>query len=227
MTGPDISVLCPTRKRPALLKRSFDSLMEKSSGLYQVEFLAACDPDDAEFPRGIFDPCPQARVLVANERYGYGRLHEYYNRLARIASGKWLFLWNDDAFMRTQDWDRVIMDRPDHQVLWPEVNHHWTGNLFPVWPRAWSEAMGHVSLSPNVDRWISEVGRQQGLEFRIPVIIYHERADITGLNDDKTYREGRFVMGNADDSQFHSAENREARARDIVTVDDLVYGAPR
>lgn len=224
MLTPEISVLCPTRHRPELLRRSWESLLVMADDPSRIEFLAAVDPDDTGLEAQSWTG-PAFHIWTAPERYGYKRLHEYANALARQARGKWVLMWNDDAVMRTHGWDTVITGCQVTRLLWLEANHHCTGNLFPAWPRAWTDLMGHVSLSPNVDRWLSEIARSQGLEVRVPVLVYHERADITGLNRDQTYLEGRHLMGaGVDDSEFASEENMRARALDARKIANLVYG---
>lgn len=221
MTDPEISVLIPTRDRAQLLFQSVTSLMKTAADSRRVDFWVAVDPDD-EFEL-TFPSAATVHIWTAPERFGYDRLHEYYNQLARDAQGKWLFLWNDDAIMRTPGWDAVVVSQPETKLLWVQANHHETGNLFPIWPKSWSDAMGHVSLSPNCDRWLSEIGRMLDAEYRIPVEVFHSRADITGQNNDRTYREGRALMGDADHRDFHSAANVAARHEDADTVWGLLY----
>ena len=100
-----VSVLCPTRARPELLKASIESLDWRANNPGMVEYLLAVDPDD-DLPE-LAHP-KRTRVILAPTRFGYGRLECYYNMLAEQASGKWLFLWNDDALMQTYGWDSVI-----------------------------------------------------------------------------------------------------------------------
>lgn len=214
-----ISVLCPSRNRPGLLERSLRSLRETASDPSRLEMWAGIDPDDPVDWLSL-----DAHCYFAPERFGYMQLHRYYNEMARLATGQWLLLWNDDAVMRTPGWDEIIAGQSPDQLLWLEANHHCTGNLFPCWPKAWSDAMGHVSLSANVDRWLSEIARAVGRERRVPVLVYHERADITGLNMDSTYLEGRALMGDHDHPEFFAPDTVAARRRDTEIISDLVNG---
>jgi hypothetical protein len=220
-----ISVLLPSRGRLGALMASVTSLLALAGDQAAVEVLVAGDPDDVEsIPAGwLRHPVPQpVMAWIAPRRYGYGGMHHYVNFLASQASGDWLMLWNDDARMLTAGWDGAVHSRQLSQVLWPAANHAEGGNLFPVWPKAWTDATGYVSRSPNCDVWVSEVGRRLGREGRIPVQVLHDRADITGGHDDATYAEGRAVMGAGNDAEYDSQENRLARARDIRVVTRLL-----
>lgn len=214
-----VSVLIPTRDRIRPLHDSVHSLLSNAEDSRRVEFLLAIDPDiDHEI---TYPSAASVTIWTAPERYGYARLHEYYNHLATLARGTWLLLWNDDAIMLSKGWDAVIASQPP-SVLWLQANHHETGNLFPAWPRAWTDEAGYVSLSPNVDRWVSEIGRALNAERRIQVRVQHDRADITGRNRDQTYLEGRHLMGDADHPDFNSAENIAARYTAIAAIAGLL-----
>jgi hypothetical protein len=225
-----ISVLCPSRGRPVSLRASADSLLSLASDVSAVEILVAMDPDDDLTLESDSWSTPAwpgnaiVRPWVAPERYGYAQLHRYYNHLATMAKGDWLLLFNDDATMRTPGWDEVIEGQAPG-VLWLASNQG--PYYFPAWPRAWSDAWGHVSLSPNVDVWVSEVGARVGRTLPVPVEVLHDRKDITGGHDDQTYAEGRAVMGaTANHPDYDSAANREARIRDSITVRRLLEGRP-
>lgn len=218
-----ITVMCPTRARPARLRESVDSLLGTASNPDDVEILLAIDPDDVEVTLpAIADTPGNVRAWIPPERYGYLGLHRYFNHLASTARGSWLLLWNDDARMTTPGWDAIIGRETCDQVLWPEVNHDQGGNLFPVWPRAWSRACGHVSLSANVDVWISEVGRRAGAENRVGITIFHDRPDVTGSPVDEVFLEGRALMGSGNEPGYASQENTAMRSRDVRVIKSLL-----
>ena len=182
-----ISVLLPSRGRPASLQASVRSLLSRAERPQDTEILVAADPDDAA--TAAVRLRPQDQMWTAPQRYGYLRLHEYVNHLATLASGEWLMIWNDDAVMLTAGWD-VTVHAQEPGVLWPSANHHHGCNLFPIWPKAWADAAGHVSLCWNCDSWVQQVGELLGRQWRIPVEVLHDRADITGGHDDATATEG-------------------------------------
>jgi hypothetical protein len=223
-----ISVLTPTRGRTQGLVESVMSLTELAADPFAVEILLAVDPDDSPTWDVSHVALPAAahgadvRWLRTPERYGYRNIHRYYNELAAMAAGDWLLLWNDDALMRTQGWDAVI-EAQEPAVLWPSANHHRELNLFPVWPAAWSRAMGHVSLCFNADTWLGEVGDMAGRHERIPVEIFHDRDNVTGSGRfaDATAAEGT-LLSDQTCSVFRSAEMTAARERDAAIVRGLL-----
>lgn len=207
-----ISVLLPSRGRPAALAASIASLLDHAHRPGTVEILIAADPDD-QATRDVDLPW-QARLWVADERYGYSRLHEYVNRLAARATGDWLMLWNDDARMCTEGWDAVV-EQQEPAVLWPQSNDISTCNTFPIWPRAWTDAMGHVSLSPHCDSWMQHIGEALRMQPRIDVEILHDRADLTGGHDDQTRAES---LAGYRTASYHNPAMQEARQNDVLTV---------
>lgn len=214
----NISVLLPSRGRLRLLMRSTDSLLAKAHDPDQLEILVGLDPDDVtagELPT----PPPQVTLVRFGERYGYARLHEYVNRLAEQASGHWLMLWNDDAIMPTPNWDQVIMAQRDG-VLFPHNNHTcgggWCCNVFPIWPRAWTGLLGHVSLNAHCDSWIQEIGDRLGCTIRLPELeVYHDRHDLTGNNNDITRRESQAAYQKPD---YYTPEMARARLDDALKL---------
>lgn len=207
-----ISVLLPSRGRPKPLTDSIASLLDLADRHGSIEILVAADPDDPD-TRGVDLPW-QARVWTAPERYGYPRLHEYVNRLAEQADGDWLMLWNDDARILTDGWDTEIRAQ-DENVLWPHSNDIPTCNTFPIWPRAWTDRLGHVSLSPHCDSWIQFLGQTLGRHERVDVDILHDRADLTGGHDDQTRAESLAGYRTAD---YGSPAMEAARADDVAAL---------
>jgi glycosyl transferase / beta-hydroxylase protein BlmF len=216
-----ISVLIPSRGRHAALAGSITSLKETASGRVPLEFLVAADPDDKDTILAV-SLWSGTSLWVAPQRFGYNGLHEYYNALAAQATGDWLLIWNDDALMRTQGWDQIV-ESQDQGVLWPSANHHEANNLFPIWPAAWTRAIGHVSLCFNCDTWMQEVGAALGRQWKIPVTIYHDRHNVTGSPafDDTTAAEG---TEQADKHQqvLNSPEMLAARGADMARIAALL-----
>ncbi|GGV45758.1 glycosyltransferase family 2 protein [Streptomyces spectabilis] len=211
-----ISVLLPSRGRPQSLSDSIDSLLDHADRPGCIEILTGADPDDPDTYE-INLPW-QAIPWTAPERYGYSRLHEYVNQLAAKASGDWLMLWNDDARMLNDGWDTAVHKQPP-SVLWPYSNDIPTCNTFPIWPRAWTDHLGHVSLSPHCDSWIQYLGQTLGLHQRVDVHILHDRDDLTGGHNDQTRAESLAGYRTTD---YGSAAMETARAADVATLKTLL-----
>lgn len=202
-----ISVLVPSRQRPELLKRSIDSL-----GDGDFEVLVALDEDDP-----LLDDYAGIGKAMVGPRHGYRSLQSYYNELAARARGEWLLLWNDDCIMVTEDWIDVVRSYDGQMVvLNPNTNHdNWKidMNVFPILPRKIVELVGHFSLSNHNDSWIEFVAREAGIMVRVPITIRHDRADLTGENDDVVFTERQL-----DHAGFHSEEMELARSRDAQLI---------
>lgn len=211
-----ISVLLPSRGRPNALVESIGGLLDLADRPGTVQVLVGADPDDEATLK--MDLPWQASIWVAPERFGYSRLHEYVNRLAEQADGGWLMLWNDDARMLTDGWDSAITAEPAG-VLWPRSNDIATCNTFPIWPRTWTDRIGHVSLSPHCDSWIQYLGQSLDRHERVGIEILHDRADLTGGHDDQTRAESLAGYRTAD---YGSPAMDAARAADVATLRTLL-----
>ena len=208
-----ISVLVPSRERPELLARSIESL-----GDADLEVLVRVDDDD---PRLDDYRALPGIELIVGPHHGYGSLQHYYNELAERATSDWLFIWNDDCLMQTPDWLDIVLSYDGKMVvLNPNTNHdNWEidMNVFPIFPRRMVELMGHLSLNSHNDSWIEYIGRDAGIMVRVPIVIHHDRADLTGQNDDETY-----AAREENKDHFRSEEMVRARARDVQAIrDDL------
>lgn len=209
---PRISILLPSRGRPQALTESINGLLGLADQPDTVQILVAADPDDTATLTAALPV--QATTWEAPERYGYPRLHKYVNRLAKQATSDWLWLWNDDARILTPGWDTII-GQQSPCVLWPHSNDIPTCNTFPIWPRAWTDHLGHVSLSPHCDSWIQFLGQTLGRHERIAVEILHDRADLTGGHDDETRAESLAGYRTAD---YSSPAMEAARAHDVAAL---------
>lgn len=211
-----ISVLLPSRGRPKPLAECIGSLLGLADRPGAIQVLIAADPDDLDTREA--DLPWQASTWTAPERYGYARLNEYVNRLAEQADGNWLMLWNDDARMLTEGWDTAVHEQQP-TVLWPHSNDIPTCNTFPIWPRSWTDHLGHVSLSPHCDSWIQFLGQTLGRHERVDVEILHDRADLTGGHDDQTRAESIAGYRTAD---YGSPAMEAARAADAAALRQLL-----
>jgi hypothetical protein len=190
----EISVVFTSRARPESLRATIGGLLHYADDPDAIEVIVAVDPDDTATLAAAPTLQPQVTLWTAPERFGYNRLHDYLNELAKMAAAPWCQWWNDDMRMLTRGWDTVVRaNRP--AILWPKANHVPHANICPAWPRAWSDAMGHVSPTSHMDTYLQYLGDALGRHDRIPVEIIHDRADVTGGHDDATYAEGRKLLG--------------------------------
>lgn len=201
-----ITIMFASRGRPEALADALWSLWNNADRPERLEARIAIDPDDRLTIRKLdlsFSPYaihtskllpPSAELWVMPERYGYTRLHDYLNSLAKHGGREWSMWFNDDMRMLTKGWDTFVCNhRP--AILWPEANHVQHANIAPIWPTSWALVNGMVTPTTHMDTFLQRVGEYLGRHDRIPVKIEHQRADVTGLHDDQTYAEGRKLLG--------------------------------
>jgi len=208
-----ISVLLPSRGRPADLAKAADSLLTLAADPGAVEILAAADPDDEAMTLARAWLPRQIQVWTVPERFGYKRINEYFNALAALAKGEWLLLFNDDAAMLTPGWDAVIRGEAPG-ILWPEADYAPAINTFPVIPCAWVRHLGYVSLDQSADMWWYELGLRTETQRKIPVSIHH--AHMCG---DATANE-RDAVANV--ATFHAPAMVAAREADAAKLRELL-----
>lgn len=184
-TNPLVSVLIPTRGRSQLLCEAIDSIYSLTSNKQNVEFLLKIDNDDEETietaQRLSFILPLQA--WVTDRGAGYADMHLWVNELCARARGDWLFLFNDDARMRTPNWDKMLENvsipasygSKVHDVYMFIVNviGKKDATEFGFLRRKVYEILGHYSLSPHNDTWICTVMGLIRCLFRLPIDIEH------------------------------------------------------
>jgi len=69
------------------------------------------------------------------------------------------------------------------------------------------------------DGWLSQQAYMLDIWERIPVWVLHDRADITGNNNDTTFKERASLEGRPfDEADFHSRTQIELRHKDCVKL---------
>ncbi|MDB4335335.1 hypothetical protein OAA05_00685 [bacterium] len=216
-----ISILLPTRGRTELLRKSLNTLVSKASNPERLEILFGVDEDDQgvidfikeEIAEDLKKVGIEARASIFKP-LGYENLHIYVNTLAGAASGDWMFFWNDDCLMVSDGWDEVI-DQYNGQfkLLGPKDNHN--GHpyaILPIVPRDWFILMGHLSQNTQNDAWLSHIAYMLDIFERVDFEFIHDRADITGNNDDETFRNRKYMEGNPNDPKdFGHTDMQNAR----------------
>lgn len=216
-----ISILLPTRGRTEVLKTSLMSLLDNVKEANEIEIILGMDEDDTDVISYVKDelgPILQEKGVETKANIfkplGYTNLHQYVNTLAGNASGDWLFFWNDDCLMETKNWDEVINSYTGQfKLLAPNDNHD--GHpyaILPIVPKDWFILMGHLSQNAQNDAWLSHIAYMLDIFERIDVKFIHDRADITGNNDDETFRNRKYMEGNPEDpADFGHPNMQQAR----------------
>lgn len=225
----NISILLPTRKRQEPLKKSVMSLIETATDPSNIELILGFDNDDGESKQWFLDNVmPLLREynvpvkILDFERLGYGRLNEYLNGLARYAVGHWFMVWNDDAWMKSSGWDdEIVKHNGRFRILRIPTHNEHPYAIFPIIPQEWYRLFGYVSMHQLSDAWISQIGYMLNIVENIPVDCVHDRADLTGNNEDETFKERttQYFEGNPEDPRdFNHINYSKKRHEDCDRV---------
>ena len=223
----DISVLLPVRGRPIPMEQCLHTLISTATKPERIEVLIAFDDDDTDtidYFVDVIAPYLDAKGVTYSamqfKRLGYIRLNEYLNELANHSTGQWIFFWNDDAVMTTSAWDDVIREHNDQfTLLRAETNHEHPYAIFPILPRKWVEITGNISPHQINDAWTSQIGWMLDIVTTIPVMIEHERFDLTGKNDDDVFRNRPMLEGNPKHPRdFNHIDWRKRRIQDAMKI---------
>ena len=228
---PSISVLLPTRGRTDALSRCLLTLLDLASDPTRIEILIAFDDDDQSsqtFFKTTVAPEIDRRgadyVVIETPRLGYIRLNEYLNVLAKEAMGSWLLFWNDDAVMESQGWDDRIRDHDgEFKVLRMPTNRDHPYAIFPIVPAEWYTIFGYLSAHQITDAWVSQIAYMLDIMVNIDVKVTHDRHDLTGNNDDSTFRERVMLEGRPQDPRdFNHISWRNRRTHDAGRICQLL-----
>lgn len=105
MSRPLISLLMPTRARPALARRFFKSVLELSSQVGSVEVILYVDDDDTESHSLDCEGLDVRKIIGPRLTMG-----EYNSRCLAKAKGEIIVLVNDDMVVRTYGWDARLRE---------------------------------------------------------------------------------------------------------------------
>lgn len=234
--GPLVSILLPTRGRPKWLCEAVDSLHSLAHDKSLVEYIFRIDQDDVDTIKTVENmsrvlPC---RTIIAPRGKGYFELNKYVNECAAVARGDWLFIWNDDARMKTQNWDQVLLK------LDPTKVNKWAGNddvclvaprviereiswEFPILRRKTFQMLGHFSLHISSDSWIYWVLSGVNAAFIVDAIqVSHFVNEI----DDLTKKEGRSAI-NATMEDLATKEMQVLEEQDVDVLREYLAGGGR
>lgn len=220
-----ISILLPTRNRAEMVIKTLTSLYETVSDKNRLEIMLGIDYDDPSIKElenklEHFKGC-DIKIKIFEERHGYVNLHRYINRLANEATGDWLYLWNDDSYIITKDWDKLLEPYNENFVLLsPKVkeNSGYPGTMFPFIPKKWIEVTGHFSMNCHNDTWVEEIANRLGIFVYIPMWVSHLRDKYrSGQLTDQTWQERV-----QDKKGFHSAEMKANRKKDAEKLKKFI-----
>jgi hypothetical protein len=229
----DIAILLATRGRTDSLSRSIRSLVDLADNIKSVQIMFAFDKDDSVGPshfltdiKPMLDQAGVSYTAMNFEPMGYVNLHKYNNAMAARTNSRWLVIWNDDAVMQTKGWDSKIMGYHEQFKLLAFRTHNLHPySIFPIVPRKWYDLLGYISPHPTQDGWVSQQAYLLDIYERIDVDVLHDRYDLTGNNNDETFRNRPMLEGKPNDpNDFHSENMIDLRHRDAAKLATWMRG---
>lgn len=222
----NISLLLPSRGRSTTLERSIKSLIDTADSPEQLQFILGFDDDDQESSQyfidnivPIIEQSGASYMVLEFKPMGYGALNLYLNKMALHAQAPWWVFWNDDAVMLDSGWDTVISSETKFCIQAFETHNHHPYSIFPIVPRQWFEQLGHLSEHQLNDAYISQIAWMLDIMVRIPIRVEHERFDLTGKNQDDTFKNRVIFEGNIyDPRDFNYVAQRQNRYRDADKI---------
>lgn len=101
-----ISLLLPTRERPAIARRFFDSVVEKTADLNALEIVLYIDDDDDISSHALDDHRINLKRLIGPR----STMGACLTACLEQSDGEIIFLVNDDMMIRTPGWDKILVE---------------------------------------------------------------------------------------------------------------------
>jgi hypothetical protein len=221
-----IAVLLPTRSRTNALTTSVTSIVGLAKDVSQIQLIFGFDDDDQvglDHFRTVIQPYLDKHDVSyeaqAFKSMGYAGLNRYYNHLAKSSSADWLFVWNDDAVMETQDWDTVIKQYTgEFKLLKVHTHNDHPYSIFPIMPRAWYDLMNHLSRHQMIDAELSQLAFLLDLMQVIDVNVTHNQVELTKDATDPLKPKIRFEGNPTNPYDFHNPQVSAQRYRDCDVI---------
>jgi len=197
-----VTVMLPTRERVSMVEQSVKTLLENATNPSIIEIAIAYDNDDTQ-SKTYFTSAQWTDLIskygahsqvFETPPWGYIELHNYYNLLAEKSKGQWLLLWNDDALMKSSEWDQCLLEHKNFMGMFHMATEQFSQKmtLFPLIPRKWIDLFGSLSLCNCNDSWIQDICHEANAVRELPITVVHDRFDVTGNNNDSTYQNRRY-----------------------------------
>lgn len=213
-----INVLTPSRGRPDLAKRMYESATDTAKGDVNIVFgLDHDDPTIAEYaglPYEIFRDCPVGKI---------------WNGLANNTKKGMIMMGNDDLIFRTPGWDEYLLDfsktltNSSHVIYFNDGINGKDHCAFPIISRSWYKKLKY--FTPECfnflyhDTWVMDIAKKcNELHYCDDVLIEHMHFTAGKSEMDDTYkrhREGQSDKRQIDGYIYHMTDwirQRDAEA---------------
>lgn len=188
-----ISILVPTRKRPAMFARFVNSVLTTADNPDQIEFIASISDDDSSYDGEHYPP--QVKI-TRGPRKILSLCYEWEK-----GEGPIYFLGGDDLIFHTKGWDTKVLatfdQYPDKIVLVHgddgDPNKDKTNATHSFIHRQWIDVLGRY-LPPYfsgdfTDTWLSDIANGVGRRVKIDIYTEHVHPAFGKREQDDTDKE--------------------------------------
>lgn len=148
-----ISLCLPTKGRPAIFKKMYESALSTANNPQNIEFILYRDQDD----KSLYEYPPDTTVITAPTNL---RTKMWASQMAnecwKLARGPIYMFLPDDILFETKDWDKYVEAEfekyPDKIVLVCPDNDDWEKwhyGIVGFLHKNWTDLLGH--FHPNID----------------------------------------------------------------------------
>ncbi len=103
----EISILVPTRGRPALLLDFLQSIIDTTMDLNNIEVVLAIDKDDCSYDEMQW---PDGHLKIVKTIAPQSSMGSLNTRCFDNSCGELIILGNDDVVFRTKGWDQILVE---------------------------------------------------------------------------------------------------------------------
>jgi hypothetical protein len=199
-----ISIIVPTRKRPANFTRLVDSIINTVSDIQNIELLVYIDDDDNESIPALSVAAEKININAVQGNKLIGS--QMYNELSKVAKGDIIMFAADDIVFGTPNWDIIIQkefDKVEDKILLVYGNDGFQNGRIATHGfihRHWMELLGYV-LPPKLasaytDEWVTDLAIRVGRCEYLPNLLVEHIHPATGkASTDETYQKRIEIAG--------------------------------
>ena len=162
----------------------------------EIEFIFRIDSDDNVSCEHASQLAHLGIVIVGRRMRGYEDMNVFYTEAARISTGTWLWLVNDDIECFGRGLDSIVKRHiPSSKPCIVKVDDGFTGHgrqaIFPIIPRIFIDALGRISPHYSSDSYLFMLSCDFGFPTYLisEIKITHHRDPIDPHQIDKLGRE--------------------------------------
>lgn len=221
-----ISILLPSRGRPAEFERMYNSVMETVDDQSGVEFVLYLDHDDPK--AGLYGRWPNVKHILGDRIL----LSEMWNVCYRNVENPELVMHaGDDLIFKTKGWDTIVrgaFDTSEDKILFVHGDDlHWDTRFgtHGILHKNWIDVVGYFVppyfSSDFNDTWLNDVANGLGRRIYLPFVTEHMhplfgKAEYDQTHKDRLERHQRDNVG-----PLYSSKQSE-RERDIAKLREFI-----